>query len=730
MNNRWLFAIVTFALIVMPCALMSATFFSLNSMPVLASVTIETYKPQLLDRNGRPLTVTYQNRWNQHDQIGLYEVPPLLQQAFVLSEDQRFFEHKGIDWRARWHALWQNLIALDTVRGASTISEQVVRMIHPRERTLWSRWLEGFEAQRLEKLNGKAEILEFYLNQVPYAAQRRGVVQAANYYFNRDLSTLTQREMLALVVMVRAPGRFNLHNDVKPVEQRTALLAKRALEQGILDEHRYPNVLQHTLRGVRGDLQVQARHFAHYVYELAPENASYIETTLDASIQGFAQRLLDQRLEYLEDKNIDNAGLLVVDHETNDILAWVVGGSSSQDELLRSNVNNSGIAYDAVRSPRQPGSALKPFVYASAIAKGWTAATMIDDSPLSEAVGRGLHTYRNYSRTYYGNISLRNALGNSLNIPAIKAMQFVGTENLLHTFHSLGIRSLDQHPNYYGDGLALGNGEVTLYELVQSYATLARGGVFKPLRAMRLESVGQVEYRVFDEQVATLIGNILSDADARALEFGSSGLLDFPVQTALKTGTSSDYRDAWAVGYNYRYTAGVWMGNLRGNGMREITGSTGPALILRSVFAELTRHEQTKRIPLSPLLVKQAVCVDSGLPANDDCQSRSEWFVSGAAKVLPEEPSLVLRIRQPYSGLEMALDPRIPDDREAFEFQLNEQEGIQKVQWYLNGELLAQSRGPNYLWRVTEGRHRLQATVWRRDSYDGFDTPAVEFVVK
>ena len=207
-----------------------------------------------------------------------------------------------------------------------------------------------------------------------------------------------------------------------------------------------------------------------------------------------------------------------------------------------------------------------------ALEKGWTAATLINDSPLAKPVGFGLHTYSNYSRTHYGVLPLRDALGNSLNIPAIRTIQFVGIENFLKCLRQLGIRSLQQHPNYYGDGLALGNGEITLLELVQAYAALASQGIYYPLKKiMDKEIPTESARRVFSSEVTSLIGNILSDSDARGLEFGHGGLLNIPIQTAIKTGTSSDYRDAWAIGFNHRYTIGIWMGNLDHTAMNGIT---------------------------------------------------------------------------------------------------------------------------------------------------------------
>jgi penicillin-binding protein 1C len=217
---------------------------------------------------------------------------------------------------------------------------------------------------------------------------------------------------------------------------------------------------------------------------------------------------------------------------------------------------------DAVLIPRQPGSALKPFLYALALERGWTAATLIEDSPLSAPVGAGLHPYHNYSRKYYGPVRLRAALGNSLNTPALRTLRHIGTDRFLARLRRLGFESLRQHPDYYGDGLALGNGEVTLYELVRAYTVLANRGRRLPLRVTMAPGADDrsAPSQVFPDDTTSLIGDILSDPGARSLEFGHGGMLRMPVQTAVKTGTSNDYRDAWALGYNSRFTGGIWMG--------------------------------------------------------------------------------------------------------------------------------------------------------------------------
>mgnify|MGYP001825005461 FL=1 len=604
-------------------------------------------KVQVTDRNYQPLTVTYQNRWNLHDHIPLHDIPQFLQQAFVVSEDQRFYRHKGVDWAARLHAIYQNIKVLDSIRGASTISEQVIRMWYPRPRTLWSRWLEGIEAGRLEKEFSKNEIFEFYLNQVPYAGRRRGVVQAARLFFDRDPDTLSTAEMLALVVMVRAPSRLDVRRNPDRLFKSIEQLADRLLEFGALDQ----------------------RH---------------------------------------------------------EILAWVNSGACL-DEVSPSWI-------DAVTTPRQPGSTLKPFLYALALEKGWTAATLVDDSPLSESVGRGLHAYQNYSRIHYGMLRVRQALGNSLNIPALRAAQFVGVDALLACLQELGVQSLQQHPDYYGDGLALGNGEITLLELVQAYTVLARQGIYRPLKYLLADVSRREETRrVFSAETASLIGNILSDPTARRLEFGNGSLLRFPIQTAVKTGTSSDYRDAWALGFNHRFTVGVWIGNLDHLATDGITGANGATLVLRSVLAELNRHQNSRPLYLSPRLVKTEICRQTGLQADGHCASLSEWFVPGTEPKTIAAPTKELKpvyLRYPTQGMQLAMDPRMPDDQEAFVFRLANLPQRTPVDWYVDDWPVATSTNGEYLWRLQRGIHSVRARIWWDGSRQFQDTPDVSFTVK
>ena len=384
---------------------------------------------------------------------------------------------------------------------------------------------------------------------------------------------------------------------------------------------------------------------------------------------------------------------------------------------------------------------------------GWTAATLIDDSPLAEPIRSGLHSFHNYSRTHYGPLRLREALGNSLNVPAVRTIQFTGVEGFLQVLHKLGFESLSRSADYYGEGLALGDGEVTLFELVQAYAVLARNGEFRPLKlALTSEEPPLTTRRVFSEEVSSLVADILSDPQARRLEFGEGHLLRFPVQTAVKTGTSSDYRDAWAVGFSGRYTAGVWMGNMDRRPMEGVTGSSGPALVLRSIFAELGRFESTRPLFLHAALIPQTICRTTGMRAGPQCPVMREWFTAASApehtcalhatarrntadpSPLPATParSFDIGFVQPTPGLRLSMDPHIPDDLEAFVMKVPEGLPVTRVEWLVDDQVIAATgeHEHQYPWPLRPGNHVAQARVWLVGESQPVENSKVGFVVR
>jgi penicillin-binding protein 1C len=668
------------------------------------------------DRHGAPLNITYDTRWNLLPPIRLHQIPHFFKQAFLLSEDQHFYRHGGVDWPARASALVTNVTHWRALRGASTITEQVVRMIHPRPRNIWSRWIEGFEASELEQLYSKADIFEFYLNQVPYRANRRGIVQASRYYFGRDVTTLNRKEMLALVVLVRSPEGLDPEAQPLRLERSIKNLADRLHEHGHLPGGELEQLLAMPLEPQRSETTTEARHFIRFVQAHSPSDEKHRHTTLDATLQTRVQEILDSRLDRLSDAKAGNGAVLVIDHASNEVLAWTVGYAG------RSGVK--GNDFDTVTVPRQPGSALKPFVYAKAVEKGWSLATVIEDAPLVEGVGAGMHAYKNYSHRYYGPISVREALGNSLNVPAVKAVQYVGAEAFIGFLKSCGITSYDKHPNYYGDGIVPGNSELSLLELVQAYTTLARMGDFMPIRTVPGQKVRHTQ--VLSSDIASLIADVLSDPYARQKEFSLNSVLHLPYQTAVKTGTSSDYRDAWIVGYDHRYTVGVWFGNLDYTSMDHITGAKGPAHVLRSVFSLLNKRTEPRRLYRDPTLVRQRVCQEKGMKDDGSCDAKDEWFL--AARVPKEEPAHYrgLHLRRPTPGLMIAMDPRIPDEVEYFRFALSEAD-VSEVRWIVNGVTIARTHTSTFDWKVARGTYELEAEV--RLEGQTIRTPKVAFSV-
>ncbi|MEA2110635.1 MAG: transglycosylase domain-containing protein [Campylobacterota bacterium] len=309
---------VTVTFLLIATVLTLSTYNSMQKVPSdLSSLFIIQKKHSFLDRNGVSLNTTYSNRWNTIDTLELYELPELFLEALLISEDQNFYNHNGVDWQARLHALWQNIKAMRRIRGASTLSEQVIKMIHPRQRTLYSKWLEGFEAQELEEKVSKKDILTFYVNQVPYAANRRGVKQAAKYYFNRDISTLSDKEILALVILVRSPRWYDPVKYPERLNGKIAQLALRLYEQHLINTIELQNIQKSKLSLSQQKQDLDVSHFIRYVSSrLANNNKEKrtIHTTLDIDLQQFIQEALNTKVLSLQHKNVHNAAVIVIDH--------------------------------------------------------------------------------------------------------------------------------------------------------------------------------------------------------------------------------------------------------------------------------------------------------------------------------------------------------------------------------------------------------------------------------
>lgn len=653
-----------------------------------------------LDRHGQEiqrLRTDFSVRRGQW--VALQDVSPGLRTALVLSEDKRFYEHSGVDWRAVSAAAWGNLWNTKT-RGASTITMQLAGLLDEdlqrsnKGRSVAQKLMQTVSAGMLEKNWRKDHILEAYLNLVPFRGELVGVDALSQTLFDKSPNGLNNREAALTAALVRAPN-------AKPAQvlQRTCSVIKY-LENN-------PNYRCDDLDlFVNGSLERKsfapregiALHAAHQALKTASTPAPRISTTINGALQRFAVQTLQHHLRVLSQRQVEDGAVLVLDNRTGEVLAWV--GSSGA-------LSNSP-EVDGVLALRQPGSTLKPFLYAQAIAeKRITAASLLEDSAAQIQTASGLYIPQNYDLKFKGWVSVRTALGASLNVPAVRTLVMVSPDAFEKQLRLAGL-PLQQHGDFYGYSLALGSAEVSLLHLTNAYRTLANQGLSSVTRLTptTLKNRSQPT-RSIDPNAAFIVSDILSDPMARARTFGMDSVLNTRFWTAVKTGTSKDMRDNWAIGYSQHYTVGVWVGNSSGAPMWDVSGTTGAAPIWASLMHFL-HAEKPSRAPRAPAgVISQKIRFDAmnGAPAE---ASRTEWFITGTeqasitySKKTASRDTLA-RITSPTNGTIIALDPDIPP---ASQIVTLKAEGHQ-LSWLLNGKIVA--RGNSATWRVWPGKHTLQ----------------------
>lgn len=532
--------------------------------------------------------------------VPLADVSPALRAALVLSEDKRFYEHSGVDWRAASAAAWGNLWNQRT-RGASTITMQLAGLLDgdwrqgPGGRSVVQKLGQTVAAQVLDRRWRKDQVLEAYLNLVPFRSELVGIDALSRTLFDKAAHGLDDREAAVAAALVRAPNA------------RPALVSQRAC--GVLrDLQQRPGQPAVRVDCDALDLFVTAAlqrrafdasegivpHFARYLLrqqQAVPGAAPVPErvaSTLRAPLQRFAVQTLAQHLRELQGRNVEDGAVLVLDNATGAVLAWV--GSSGQ-------LSQAG-EVDGVQALRQPGSTLKPFLYAQAIAeRRLTAASLVDDSPAHIATASGLYIPQNYDRQFKGWVSARTALAASLNVPAVRTLVMVTPDAFHRQLGALGL-PLRESGDYFGYSLALGSPEVPLLHLTNAFRTLANGGSRGSVRVWPAQP-GAAPVRAIDAGAAFIVGDILADGNARSRTFGTDSVLATRFWSAVKTGTSKDMRDNWAVGWSERYTVGVWVGNASGAAMHDVSGTSGAAPIWAAVMGFLHAREPS-HAPAAP----------------------------------------------------------------------------------------------------------------------------------
>lgn len=592
---------------------------------------------KILDREGRLLREVLSDEEGRARWVSLEQVPQHLISATLAAEDSRFYRHPGIDPLALSRALVQNIKKRRVVSGASTITQQVVRNILHSPRTLPHKIREAWYALRLEGTISKNEILAQYLNRVPYGNQTFGIEAASHLYFAKPASHLSLAESAFLAGLTRSPSGYDPFRHFLEAKKRQEEILRRMLNKRMTDYQTYQRALSEPLNLCARENSFRAPHFCDWVLgKFSPgerRDIGIMRTTLDLTIQEEAEKLLANRVKSLKRAGVTNGAIIVMDNQTGDILA-MVGSVDFFDRKHDGQVNGT-------LSLRQPGSTLKPFTYGLALENGLTPATIIPDVETHAVTAGGDFTPRNYDGKFHGPVRLRTALASSYNVPAVRVLENLGADLLLERLHQAGFVSLRESPIHYGLGLTLGNGEVTLLELVHAYRALAKEGTFQKERAIleMRDSKGKSfpcplipeKRRVFSPQVSYFLTHILSDNDARIPAFGLSSPLDLPFPCAVKTGTSKDFRDNWTIGYTPHYTVGVWIGNFDGTPMRSVSGISGAAPLFHDVITFLERDKDPRYFPSPAGLKKCLICPLSGKIPGPHCSHQmEEIFIEGS----------------------------------------------------------------------------------------------------
>ncbi len=513
------------------------------------------------------------------------KLPEELIHATMAAEDKRFFEHGGIDLIAVCRAAFANVVARRVTSGASTITQQLIKVASPREARTWrTKVREALQARHLEMRWSKQQIMAAYLNRVSYGNLFTGCASAAQGYFRKPLSDLTTAECAFLAALPQAPGRMNPFRSVDRVAGRQQWIIGRMKELGMIEGEAFEIARDQRIRLQRFLGGFLASHAIGLLNEDADQAGQDVVTTLDAGLQRRIESIIAHRLEGLRARHVGHAACVVIENASGRVVALV--GS-------RDFFSDDGGQINGAWVPHSPGSALKPFTYALAFEQGRHGASIVPDLPVEYQTPTGLYRPENYDHRFYGPMTYRDALGNSLNISAVRVLQSTGgAEKLLALLQRLGLTTLTESAEHYGLGLTIGNAPVRLVELTNAYAALARGGEWRPW-TLHHSMAAPPAVRVLSERACFLIADILSDNQARLITFGAHSPLRLPFRVAVKTGTSTNYRDNWAVGFTPQFTVGVWAGNFEGQPMEDVTGVTGAGPIFRDVFLML--HDQQRQ---------------------------------------------------------------------------------------------------------------------------------------
>jgi penicillin-binding protein 1C len=690
------------------------------------------------DRNGLPLG-TILSRDQEHTAfVPLAQVSPDFLHAIVAAEDGRFYRHGPVDAAAAARATWQMIRERRVVSGASTIAMQLARMISPGHEGIGGKALEVWGAWRIAAGMNRDQILEAYVNRLPMGGNVYGVEAAARTYFGIPASKLDLAQASLLAALPNDPTGLNPYTNMPALRNRQQYVVERMLADGVITQSQGRAVRDESLTlQPRGQGIVAGAHFLFSTAAALTPGTTRARTTLDRPLQEFVETQVRQTVAGLAGHNVSQAAALVVDNRTGDVLAYAGSADYFDDRALGRN--------DGVQSLRQPGSTLKPFLYQDALESHVIRPnTILQDTQAFYAIPGGqLYSPSDYSGGFLGPVRVRVALADSLNVPAVRVLALTGVGPFLDRLHALGFAHLNKPAGYYGLGLTLGSGEVSLWELTHAYLTAARSGDDIPLRillpsgprASKENRTAGAGRQIGDPTAWQLVTDMLADPHARAASFGVDSMLSPPFPAAVKTGTSSDYRDTWTVGYTADYTVGVWAGNFDGRPMRQVSGVVGAAPLWNRIMLHL--HEQRDPAPFAAPsgLVRKPICATTGALPGPRCpvvvweylypQDLAGYYRaaetatiaaphgSTAAGQVPAPPRV--RIVYPRDGDEFLLHATSAGveigSAQAIELQTA---GLPNavVRWRVNGRPIASltASGARAVWQLRDGSWTIEAT--------------------
>ncbi|MBD3244472.1 MAG: PBP1A family penicillin-binding protein [Candidatus Moranbacteria bacterium] len=611
---------------------------------------------KIFDRTGKVLLYEVHGE-EKRTKISYKEMPEDVREGSIAAEDKLFYEHHGINFKSIIRALIEDIRHSSAKQGASTITQQFIKNAYlTPEKTITRKIKELILSIELERRYEKDEILEMYLNQIPYGSNAYGIEAAAQTYFEKNAKDLTLDESALLVALPKAPSALSPYgNNIDRLIERKNWILDRMYEEGfITDQQRKEAQETKTLEKIKPPkTQINAPHFVMYVKQLLVEDYGYEEefiekgglriyTTLDWEMQQNAEQIVKSRVEKnIVNFNAHNAALVAINPKTGEILSMV----GSHDYFDRENDGNVNVALRG----NQPGSSFKPFAYATAFAKGYTPDTLVYDVKTNFKADKFSPDYvpQNYDGSFKGPVKLRDALAMSLNIPAVKVLYLAGIDDTINTAEAMGITTLTERQRY-GLALVLGGGDVTLLEETSAFGVFANDGIRQDKKAIiKIEDTkGKIikemptnpGKRVLAAQVARQVNDCLSDNSARSPVFGGhSDLYISGKKIAAKTGTTQEYRDAWTVGYTPDVVVGVWAGNNYNEKMREGAGGIAVAAPIFHDFMERfidkfsktdfikPKEEKIKKPMLGGYLedtITLEIDKESDLIATDDCKDK------------------------------------------------------------------------------------------------------------